>query len=85
MSKRLFIRAFMVFTILTLALCGFQSSSWAQEYWTNLGLYGGQIYEITIDPDDSDKMFAGAYYGDGLYLTQNGGHLGPGIDGPRRR
>ena len=45
----------------------------ADEEWTNLGLYGGQIYEIAIDPDDADKMFAGAYYGDGLYRTLDGG------------
>ena len=89
MIKRLFIRAFMAFTILTLVLCGFLSSTEADD-WTNLGLQGGQIYEIAIDPDNSDKMFAGAYYGDGLYLTQNGGttwapvltgHEGDELDG----
>ena len=72
MFKRLFIRTFMTFTMLTLVLCGIQSSAGAQG-WINLGLYGGQIYEIAIDPDDSDKMFAGACYGDGLYLTEDGG------------
>ena len=72
MSKRLFIRMSVFFTILTLAFCGFAASAGAQA-WENMGLYGGQIYEIAIDPDDSDKMFAGVFYGDGLYLTQNGG------------
>ncbi|MCG6910616.1 MAG: carboxypeptidase regulatory-like domain-containing protein, partial [Deltaproteobacteria bacterium] len=45
----------------------------AEADWTNLGLYGGQIYEIAIDPDDPTRMFAGAYYGDGLYRTLDGG------------
>jgi hypothetical protein len=72
MFKRLFIRASVFSDILILALCGFAASAGAQA-WENMGLYGGQIYEITIDPDDSDKMFAGAYYGDGLYLTEDGG------------
>ena len=41
--------------------------------WTNLGLYGGQIYDIAIDPDDPEKMFAGSYMGDGLFVTTDGG------------
>lgn len=72
MVKRLFLPVFVFFITLVLVLCGFAASVGAQA-WENMGLYGGQIYEIAIDPDDSDKMFAGAYYGDGLYLTQNGG------------
>ena len=50
--------------------------------WTNLGLYGGQIYEIAIDPDDTDKIFAAAYYGEGLYRTLDGGNTwGPVLTG----
>ena len=43
------------------------------ETWTNMGLYGGQILDIAIDPDNADKIFAGAYMGDGLYVTGDGG------------
>ena len=43
------------------------------ETWTNMGLYGGQILDIAINPDNADKIFAGAYMGDGLYVTENGG------------
>ena len=43
------------------------------EDWTNLGLYGGQIYDIAIDPTNPDKMFAGSYMGDGLFVTTDGG------------
>ena len=72
MFKRLFIRAFMFFTILTLALCGFLSSAEAQG-WVDLGLYGGQIYDIAIDPSNTNHMFAGGYLGGSLYATTNGG------------
>jgi photosystem II stability/assembly factor-like uncharacterized protein len=41
--------------------------------WTNLGLYGGRIYDIEIDPLDPDRMFAGTYLGDGLYRSADGG------------
>lgn len=51
----------------------FSASSQTGKVWENLGLYGGQIYDIAIDPSTPDKMFAGSYLGDGLFLSQNGG------------
>ena len=54
---------------ITVAQAGAQSS----HVWTNLGLYGGQIYDIAIDPDNPDRIFAGSYMGDGLFLSQDGG------------
>jgi hypothetical protein len=61
-------------TVLTLAaLLGFPSHLMAQ-VWSNLGLYGGQIYDIAIDPLNPDKMFAGSYWGDGLFKTMDGGN-----------
>jgi hypothetical protein len=44
------------------------------QVWTNLGLYGGQIYDIAIDPTSAEKMFAGSYMGDGLFVTADGGN-----------
>ncbi|MFV1951282.1 MAG: WD40/YVTN/BNR-like repeat-containing protein [Nitrospinota bacterium] len=41
--------------------------------FTNLGLYGGRIYDIAIDYSEPNKIFAGTYMGDGLYMTANGG------------
>ena len=41
--------------------------------WGNLGLYGGQIYDFEFDHSNPDRIFAGAYYGDGLFLTTNSG------------
>ncbi len=43
------------------------------EDWSNLGIYGGQITSIAIDPSNPDKMLAAAYQGDGLYVTTDGG------------
>ncbi|MEA3385928.1 MAG: hypothetical protein U9Q89_05695, partial [Thermodesulfobacteriota bacterium] len=43
------------------------------EAWTNMDLYGGQILDIAIDPACADKIFAGTYMGDGLYVTEDGG------------
>ena len=68
-------------TIFFSFICHVSSVS-AQEGWENLGLYGGQVYDIAIDPDDTDKMFAGAYYGDGLAVTTDGGaNWGPVLTG----
>ena len=74
MSKMHF-RVLAFFIFLALVLCGFPSSSMSQgaEVWTNLGLYGGQIYDIAIDSSNPDKMFAGSYMGDGLFMTTDGG------------
>jgi hypothetical protein len=47
--------------------------------WTNLGLYGGQIYDIAIDPVNPGKMFAGSYLGDGLYVSTDGGGSWNGV------
>ncbi|MGA1842802.1 MAG: outer membrane protein transport protein [bacterium] len=60
--------AFVFFTILSPAL------SQDVEVWTTLGPYGGHIYDIAIDPTNPDKMFAGSYKGDGLFVTLDGGN-----------
>ncbi len=62
---------YLVFFLTLSIFCCLCSTTTAD--WTNLGLYGGQIYDIAIDPDDPNKMFAAAYYGDGLYRTLDGG------------
>jgi photosystem II stability/assembly factor-like uncharacterized protein len=60
----------MMFTPSTLASYPYQEIP----VWTNLGLYGGQILDIAIDPKNPDKMFAGSYLGDGLFVTIDGGN-----------
>jgi hypothetical protein len=41
--------------------------------WTNLGLNGGEMYDIAVHPSNPDKLFAGSYYGDGLFVSEDGG------------
>ena len=64
-------------------------SLYAEKIWTDIGLFGGYISHVEIDPENPEKMFAAAFMGDGLYVTLNGGttwepvHTGalrPGVD-----
>ena len=75
MFKSLY-RIMVFFGLFALLLFGVAPSAISREVgaWTNLGLYGGQIYDIAIDPSNPDKMFAGTYMGDGLYVTTDGGN-----------
>ncbi len=53
--------------------------------WVDLGLYGGQIYTIAIDPADSNTILAGSYYGDGLFKSTDGGENWESVDGFRNK
>ncbi len=44
-----------------------------QSQWEDLGLYGGQIPSIAVDPQDSLTMYAGSWGGDGMFKTTDGG------------
>jgi photosystem II stability/assembly factor-like uncharacterized protein len=50
------------------------------EVWKDLGLYGGQVYDIAIDPVNPGKMFAGIYMGGGLYLSEDEGNTWQAVD-----
>ena len=50
------------------------------QVWTNLGLYGGQVYDVAIDPANPDKIFAGIYMGDGLYLSEDEGNTWQAVE-----
>lgn len=41
--------------------------------WQDLGLYGGQINRIAIDPYDSTYLYAGSWNGDGFFASEDGG------------
>jgi photosystem II stability/assembly factor-like uncharacterized protein len=41
--------------------------------WWDLGLYGGQIEAIAVDPFDSSRLFAGSYLGGGLFTSADYG------------
>jgi len=80
-----FLKISLFFVVLGLYLLGLPTASWAQEgvqVWTTLGPYGGQIYDIEIDPANPDKMFAGSYSGDGLFVTTDGGNNWQAVVGP---
>ena len=58
-----------------LLLCAYASDTTAQgnPLWQDLGLYGGQIYRIAIDPYDSTFLYAGSWNGDGFFASEDGG------------
>ena len=41
--------------------------------WQDLGLYGGQIEHIAIDPFDSSHLYVGSWMGDGFFASHDGG------------
>jgi len=41
--------------------------------WQDLGLYGGQINRIAIDPVNSSHLYAGSWLGDGFFASKDGG------------
>jgi photosystem II stability/assembly factor-like uncharacterized protein len=51
--------------------------------WEDLGLYGGQISSLAIDLVDSNKMFAGTWNGDGLFVSIDGGTNWQTVEGFR--
>ena len=65
----------LLFALVASVCFSFPSPSLAQvsQTWTNLGLYGGQVNDIAIDPVNPNKMFAATYKGDGLFVTRDGG------------
>ena len=73
---KLLLRVCLFMLLFSFGFLTFPLSSSAQEVeaWTDLGLYGGQIYDIAIDPSNPDKMFAGSYFGSGLFMTTDGGN-----------
>ncbi len=44
-----------------------------QSLWEDLGLYGGQINTVAIDPESPSTMYAGSWGGDGLFKTTDSG------------
>ncbi len=61
--------------LVCLLLCAYASDTTAQgiPLWQDLGLYGGQIYRIAIDPYDSTFLYAGSWNGDGFFASEDGG------------
>jgi photosystem II stability/assembly factor-like uncharacterized protein len=41
--------------------------------WLDLGLYGGVVFSIAVDPRNTDILYAGSWGGDGLFKSVDGG------------
>lgn len=48
------------------------STGEAAEIWTDLGLGGGSVQAVAVDPSDPQRLFAGIWFGDGLYRSLDG-------------
>ena len=49
------------------------------DIFQDLGLYGGYIYDIAIDPSNPDRIFAATYLGGGLFMSEDGGKSWHGV------
>jgi photosystem II stability/assembly factor-like uncharacterized protein len=69
--KNIFI---VILSVPLLILC-ISTTAKTQEYslWEDLGLYGGQILSVAVDPEDSSTLYAGSWNGDGLFKSTDGG------------
>ena len=54
-----------------------------ESHWQDLGLYGGQISSLAIDPVNNSKIFAVSWMGDGFFVTTNGGASWQTVEGFR--
>ncbi|MCX5902341.1 MAG: hypothetical protein NTV89_02470, partial [Proteobacteria bacterium] len=54
-----------VLLVVLLGTCSPEIHAQGNPLWQDLGLYGGQIYRIAIDPFDSAYLYAGSWNGDG--------------------
>ena len=61
--------------LLLIMIAGHPASSLAQDHtmWTDLGIYGGYIQDLAVDPANPNRIFTTTYLGRGLYLSEDGG------------
>lgn len=75
-----------VFIVLSVCV-GLAMARPALSYWTNLGIYGGKVFHIAIDPQNPVKLFASTYLGGGLFASYDSGatwqtvHMAESIEG----
>lgn len=56
-----------------LAILHSTASAQSHSMWTNLGIYGGHVQDIAVDPQNPNRIFAATYLGKGLFLSLDGG------------
>ncbi len=59
--------------ILLLLICQWVCVPFAFADWSNLGINGGHVLDIAIDPLNPEKLFASTYLGGGLFMSEDGG------------
>ncbi len=75
-----------LFIVLSFCVCIAMARP-AHSDWTNLGIYGGKVLHIAIDPQNPAKLFAGTYLGGGLFVSHDSGatwqtvHMAESIEG----
>ena len=47
-------------------------TAYGPEVWTNLDLYGGNVSALAVDPTRPDRLFAGIWFGEGLFRSVDG-------------
>ncbi len=50
--------------------------------WADLGIYGGYVQRLAVDPVNSNRIFASTYMGRGLYLSEDGGDSWQALEMP---
>ncbi|MBN2467354.1 MAG: hypothetical protein JXD19_04310, partial [Deltaproteobacteria bacterium] len=80
-------RTLFVINLLVLSISSLPSPGLAGDPagWDDLGLYGGQMYAIVVDPTEPSTLFAGSYYGDGLFKSTNAGESWESVEGFRNQ
>lgn len=53
--------------------------------WQDAGLHGGQINAIVVSPHEPGLLFAGSYYGDGLFRSRDSGKSWHPVEGFRNQ
>ena len=62
-----------IFLFIAIILIPKLAKTQEQSLWKDLGLYGGQITSLAIDPAAPQIMYAGSWGGDGVFKTTDGG------------
>ena len=86
MKRKTRTRSLLIFSsVLILYLLSNPRDVKTQEHspWRDLGLYGGQIEAIAVDPFDSSRLLAGSYLGGGLFKSSDYGKSWNAVPGFR--
>lgn len=72
-------QAFALFSALLVVFIPTTAKTQEHSLWKDIGLYGGQITTIAVEPGSSKVLYAGSWGGDGLFKSTDGGKTWTGI------